>query len=800
MSGSTSVAAACVRRAIERVDLALKEENYVRPSRQRTEPRPLTTGSCSSCKRLKAKCEQGGPGKVCARCQSTGSVCEYPLQKQPGRKQGLSKRVQSLNAIRTDLCEALRQLEGGGIGASSPSTSQTHHISPASTASPGGPATGSSFGSTSAFPLPQHSQPRQEVQHAAGPIAPLPLPAPATASDHAILPHNMLEGIDNPLEVLAHVSLTDDKSDEDDSFASAVKDEQERINAARTYYSTGLYAAVDDTDIDLDPVTLDILSERDLRRLVAFYFDKLQPFFFHLDKQLHTPDFLRNTSPFLTTAVCYVTATYDPQSSPSLVDALRAHVDQLATRCFKQGFKSGEIVQAYLFLVHWTPPTSTWAQDRAWAWLGEALRIATEIRLDRPMDEDRLNAYRARTPLTAEMAQKLRDTTLSSWFLLWSANLMLAVHSGRIVGKSFIGALRSSLPTLPPGHPSYMYNANELLNRILANALNLSSRLLDKPLSDSFNLFDRSWRGELDTWIQNWPEINQFLQIRYWNVRIMLLSLGLKFSPPTKPVLAQVQQAALATLRIVPQWASQDDALKYASNSAITNIAYGATLLLKIISVSDPTRDPNLKAIVLDLCSKVVDVLIEIGNNRRNASSIASLQAARMQSLLRRINPLPTPVSSRSALDFTTLPAFDLRALTAGTGGPAMSTSSSPRSNPLQLFSPTSVGLPFDFATDNLGDTSMLFEGLSTSNLLSLMGDEIDVSQWNWAAANESTPHQHQLQQNENKPSVATHGQDMTGWNELTNNAFMNGFGLPPAQAGSTTGLLQPGQHYFQTN
>ncbi|KAK4053172.1 hypothetical protein OIV83_001907 [Microbotryomycetes sp. JL201] len=776
MSGPTAVAAACVRRAIERVDAALKEESYVRPSRQRTEPRPVTTGSCSNCKRLKAKCDDGGPGR-----------------KQPGRKQGLSKRVQTLTALRTDLVEALRQLEAG-VGGSGASPATIAHISPASTASPGGPPTNSSFGSssTSAFSLPpaftsnaHHVSPSPGTELAlAATQHPPPLPLdtpighPQTASSNSDVPlqHTALEGIDNPLEVLAHVSLTDDKDEDDhvldDTFASAVKEEQDRINAARKYYGgpNGLYSCIDDTDIDLDPVTLDILSERDLRRLVALYFDKLQRFFFHLDRQLHTPDFLRNTSPFLTTALCYVAATYDQQSSPSLVESLRIHVDQLATRCFKKGLKSGEIVQSYLLLVHWAPPAETWVQDRAWAWLGEALRIATEIRMDKPMDEERLNAYRARTPLTTEMAHRLKDSTLSSWFLLWSANLMLAVHSGRVVGKSFIGALRSSLPTLPPGHRDYMYNANELLNRILANALNLSSRLLDKPLSDSFALFDRSWRGELDAWVKNWPEINQFIQIRYWNVRIMLLSLGFKFSPPTKPVLAQVQQAALATLRIVPQWAAQEDALKYASNSAITNIAYGATLLLKIISVSDPTRDPNLKAIVLDLCSKVVDVLIEIGKNRKNAASIASLQAARMQSLLKRINPLPTPVSSRSALDFSTLPAFDLRALTAGTGGPAMS------SNAPLAFSPTSIGLPFDFSTDNLGDTSMLFEGLSSSNLLSMMGDEVDVTQWNWAAAD--TPQFHDKNQSGVPPAV---GQGVPSWNDLVNNGYMNTFGLPDA-------------------
>lgn len=77
------------------------------------------------------------------------------------------------------------------------------------------------------------------------------------------------------------------------------------------------------------------------------------------------------------------------------------------------------------------------------------------------MDEGRFDDYRAKTPMTAAMLHALRDSTLRTWHLLWSANLMwahchlspdriqtdpctacrLSVHSGRVVGKSFIGGM-----------------------------------------------------------------------------------------------------------------------------------------------------------------------------------------------------------------------------------------------------------------------------------------------------------------------------------------------------------------------
>lgn len=112
-----------------------------------------------------------------------------------------------------------------------------------------------------------------------------------------------------------------------------------------------------------------------------------------------------------------------------------------------------------------------------------------------------------------------------------------------------------------------------VLNRIFANALNLSSRLQDKPLPDSYGVFNRSWRLELEQWIRDWPALNHFLWIRYWNVRIMLLSLSLKFGPPTRPVLEEVSAAALATLGKVNEWSIQGEAIVYASNSAVSRVA-----------------------------------------------------------------------------------------------------------------------------------------------------------------------------------------------------------------------------------
>lgn len=78
--------------------------------------------------------------------------------------------------------------------------------------------------------------------------------------------------------------------------------------------------------------------------------------------------------------------------------------------------------------------------------------------MSRELSDERINDYRARTPLTPAMVDLLRESTSRTWHLLWSGNLMyvdllsgvldaglppslgrLSVHTGRILGKSFIG-------------------------------------------------------------------------------------------------------------------------------------------------------------------------------------------------------------------------------------------------------------------------------------------------------------------------------------------------------------------------
>lgn len=80
------------------------------------------------------------------------------------------------------------------------------------------------------------------------------------------------------------------------------------------------------------------------------YFTHLHPYIYHLSPLIHTPRFLRDTSPFLTTALAYAVAGFDPQSQ-HLIQPLQGHVMFLSDRVFSEGHKTVEIVQGYCLLV-----------------------------------------------------------------------------------------------------------------------------------------------------------------------------------------------------------------------------------------------------------------------------------------------------------------------------------------------------------------------------------------------------------------------------------------------------------------
>lgn len=95
----------------------------------------------------------------------------------------------------------------------------------------------------------------------------------------------------------------------------------------------------------------------------------------------------------------------------------------LSDRVFSEGHKSCEIVQAYCLLVHWAPIESNWGEDRRWGWLGQAMRIATEILLNKTLTESTFQFYRTVSVLPQNAYQTIVEDRAKSWTLLFIAEI-----------------------------------------------------------------------------------------------------------------------------------------------------------------------------------------------------------------------------------------------------------------------------------------------------------------------------------------------------------------------------------------
>lgn len=161
-----------------------------------------------------------------------------------------------------------------------------------------------------------------------------------------------------------------------------------------------------EVNLALDPVECGIISYGDLCRLHTLYFTHLYPFLWVLLPELHTVEYLRLRSPFLTTSLAFVASTFDPGSA-LLAPALERHALALAVHVFEKDLKTLEIVQAYFLLSrvlnspgspplrvvslssrdlllcrHWASPNPGEVETRAFHFLGQAWRIAVELRLN----------------------------------------------------------------------------------------------------------------------------------------------------------------------------------------------------------------------------------------------------------------------------------------------------------------------------------------------------------------------------------------------------------------------------------
>ncbi|KAK7043609.1 hypothetical protein VNI00_008220 [Paramarasmius palmivorus] len=130
-----------------------------------------------------------------------------------------------------------------------------------------------------------------------------------------------------------------------------------------------------------------LLFPQDIARLFEIYFDKVNSFFSILDPELHTPEKLIWSSPFLFTVICAIASRYYT-ARPDIYMLAQEFARDAAGKALIEGQKSIEMCQAYLLLAVYPVPKKKWAEDRSWLLMGVAIRMAIELELDQPPPPD----------------------------------------------------------------------------------------------------------------------------------------------------------------------------------------------------------------------------------------------------------------------------------------------------------------------------------------------------------------------------------------------------------------------------
>ncbi|GAA5908884.1 hypothetical protein JCM6882_005474 [Rhodosporidiobolus microsporus] len=425
----------------------------------------------------------------------------------------------------------------------------------------------------------------------------------------------------------------------------------------------GLFDHVLDTDPALDPVNMGLLTEGEFERFLTFYFDSLQGYLCILDPALHTSLYIRRVSPFLATVVALNSAIYD-STATHLIQPLEQHALALSARSFTHGHKSMEVILAYLLWAPWESIKSRLALDRSWRNIGQAVRIAAEIRLDLPLHPTLILKYQRLLhpyPLSPALLNQAR---IRAQELVFCLDVAISSQTGRmhtLLPNPLAGSSLHSLSPSPEdpqtrGGPPLFWRvalqrahaSNFSISAYFSRALLLHAEMRSRRPADTIGLRDKfvaAWKGDLATWDRDFADVRELPYLSRLNRHILLLSYSLHFPGPVEPILAECQQIAVMAASYVCDWFATDPHVVYASNFVIINMAYSASFLVRQFSSKTPssmTVEPDPAR--LELCQRVVQILSTIGKSRPHGRSLATVYAEHLRSLLGGdSSPAPAP-------------------------------------------------------------------------------------------------------------------------------------------------------------
>ncbi|KAH7322256.1 hypothetical protein B0J17DRAFT_684162 [Rhizoctonia solani] len=394
-------------------------------------------GACSNCKRLKMKCVFD-EGDICQRCKHTNKPCIVEGRK---RREGPNKRELMMREIASKdqlIDSLLRQIHNPAMRTpinwppTVPAPQQSANndrppdrdvlawIESIRQHKPPTPTGSIDAGSAHQAQVQVQAQAPGHIRAVSEPLA---RPASEHPDDDAVsfgesasnvkdkdadrprtpielrqdsvelgeTLHSIPDGT-SPVGLIAKLSLraNRDKRGSDAGMTGDAEEEDKWVGVGNmTYFEAGpsanpeLRRMIIERQMPPEILTHGIIKPKEVEILFKIFFEQLNPFIAILDPNMHTPAFVFGRCPFLFTAICAISSRYYTKR-PELYTIAMHFAKQSAATALIDGWKSVELVQAYILMSVYPVPARRWEEDRTWLYLGLAIRMATDLNLHLP--------------------------------------------------------------------------------------------------------------------------------------------------------------------------------------------------------------------------------------------------------------------------------------------------------------------------------------------------------------------------------------------------------------------------------
>ncbi|KAH8897377.1 hypothetical protein GQ53DRAFT_838005 [Thozetella sp. PMI_491] len=348
----------------------------------------LRQSACWACRKFKTKCERKEDVHDCDRCSQKGIECIVPPAYSIGRQRGSKNKRSGLQKALSNIDQVVAH---GSLSAQKRSQLEFHAKELQNLLSE---CSGASLGREGALA-------EDEVDEAVDdPLA----KSTAPLIDGGTLDENLntlgtgrkrkyyqetggedvlVEGLSNPLQLLSDTSgLFRPLFTSRGAMPGKDEDTMPRSTAAYIDQAFGRYPSKLDLGGDRDPIDMGLVDMTEAEALFSFFFNRIAQTRRGLDHALHTVQFVRSRSAFLSTSILTAAVLFYPGNA-TLARRLAIHSQKLAQGVILSNFRSVEIVLGFTISVAWLSPGENGASDNTCSYIGAASIMALDLSLDK---------------------------------------------------------------------------------------------------------------------------------------------------------------------------------------------------------------------------------------------------------------------------------------------------------------------------------------------------------------------------------------------------------------------------------